>query len=80
MLPFADLPNREELLQVYAATSAGRRRIHSVEFTSNGPGKVKFGEGPIGNGEKSEWGYMEPIRLVWEKRKSALPTTGSRAV
>jgi hypothetical protein len=69
----ADLPDRKEGLQVYAATSAGRRRIHSVEFTSNGPGKVEFGESSVEDGENSGWGLMEPFRLVWEAWKVRTP-------
>jgi hypothetical protein len=62
----ADLPNRLELLQVYAATSGGRRRIHSVEFSKNADGQVEFGASSVDDGEKTGWGFMEPFRLVWE--------------
>lgn len=72
----ADMPSRKEVLQVYAATSNGRRKIHSVEFTSNGPGKVEFGLSSVEDDEKSDWGFMEPIRLVWERWNARSPEQG----
>lgn len=69
----ADMPNRKEILQVFAATSKGRLKIHSVEFASSGPGKVEFGPTNVEDDEHGDWGFMEPIRLVWQRRNAGNP-------
>lgn len=61
-----DVPTRKETLRVEAATCDGRRRVHMVEFRKDEKGRVELGNSLVMDQPSNWWGFLEPIRQVWE--------------